>query len=194
MISLQLRDARLDFAILQKFPQRYHKIIVENAVHSDDEADEQKPEIYVIHTLRYRSRKENIFFWKLDQAMAKYQSNMGLTSQMRVCVLLKTLIQSENCKPPKGLPADFYSLKWFKGLMNMEKRMKVDIKNVAFLPNPEEALNPKKNPDESLSDKAFNKKYRDEVSKSYVIEEESVGKEVEDGEESIDLEGPSPDH
>ncbi|MBW0510554.1 hypothetical protein O181_050269 [Austropuccinia psidii MF-1] len=164
----RLRDARLDFAILQKFPQRYRKIIEENAAHSDDEADEQKPEIYVIHTLRYR--------------------------RMRVRVLLKTPIQSENCKPPKGLPADFYSLKWFKGLTNMEKRMTVDINNVAFLPNPEEALNPKKHPDESLSDKAFNKKYRDEVSKSYVIEEESVDKEVEDGEESIDLEGPSPDH
>ncbi|MBW0512290.1 hypothetical protein O181_052005 [Austropuccinia psidii MF-1] len=188
-----LRDARLDFAILQKFPQRYHKIIEENAAHSDDEADEQKPEIYVIHTLRYRSRKANILFWRLDQAMDKYQRNMGLSSRMRVPVLPKIPIQSENCKPPKGLPADFYSLKWFKGLTNMEKRMTVDIKNVAFLLNTEESLNPKKHPDESLSDKVFNKKYRDEVTKSYVIEEESVNEEVEDGNETIDLEAPSPD-
>ncbi|MBW0522041.1 hypothetical protein O181_061756 [Austropuccinia psidii MF-1] len=140
------------------FPQRYRKIIEENSAQSDDEADAQKLEIYVIHTLRYRSRKANIFFWRLDQAMAKYKRNMGLSSRMRVRVLPKILIQSENCKPPKGLPADFYSLKWFKGLTNIEKRMIVDIKNVAFLPNPEEELNPKKHPDESLSDKAFNKK------------------------------------
>ncbi|MBW0528210.1 hypothetical protein O181_067925 [Austropuccinia psidii MF-1] len=95
---------------------------------------------------------------------------MGLSSQMRVLVLPKKPIQSENCKPLKGLPADFDSLKWFKGLTNMEKIMTVDIKNVAFLLNPEEASNPKKHPDESLSDKAFNKKYRDEVTKPYVIE------------------------
>ncbi|MBW0482245.1 hypothetical protein O181_021960 [Austropuccinia psidii MF-1] len=118
---------------------------------------------------------------------------MGLSSQMRVCVLPKIPIQSENCKPPKGLPADFYSLKWLKGLTNMEKRMTVDIKNVALLPNPKESLNPKKHPDESLSDKVFNKKYRDKVTKSYFIEEESVNEEVEDGDESIDLEAPSPD-
>ncbi|MBW0472406.1 hypothetical protein O181_012121 [Austropuccinia psidii MF-1] len=106
---------------------------------------------------------------------------MGLYSQMRNHVLSKTQIQSENCKPQKGLPADLYSLKWFKG-------MAVEIKNVALLLNPEEALNPKKHPDETPSDKALNRKYRYEVTKSYVVEEE------EDGGESIDLEAPSPDH
>ncbi|MBW0559589.1 hypothetical protein O181_099304 [Austropuccinia psidii MF-1] len=100
---------------------------------------------------------------------------------MEVCVLPKTPIQSEILKPPKGLPADFYSLKWFKGCTNMEKRMTVDIKNVAFLPNPEEAQNPKKQLDGSISDKAFNKKYRDEVTKSYFIEDKSANEEVEDG-------------
>ncbi|MBW0466854.1 hypothetical protein O181_006569 [Austropuccinia psidii MF-1] len=50
--------------------------------------------------------------------------------------------------------------------------------------NPEEAINPKKYSDGSLSDKAFN-------TNTWT---KSVNKEVEDWDESIDLEAPSPDH
>ncbi|MBW0513729.1 hypothetical protein O181_053444 [Austropuccinia psidii MF-1] len=49
----KLCTARLDFAILQKFSKRNHKIIEEIGAHSDDEVHEKKPNFFVIKKLIY---------------------------------------------------------------------------------------------------------------------------------------------
>ncbi|MBW0523890.1 hypothetical protein O181_063605 [Austropuccinia psidii MF-1] len=191
----RLRDARLDFAILNKFPKRYRRIIEEIGAHSDDEADSKKKQIYVIRTLPYRSRKANVFFRKLDEMMASSQNKSQTTSHMRTRLLPKIPVQSAHKVAPRGLPLDFYHIKWFKGRNPMEKRTIPDLKSVAFLPNPEEALNVQNHPDEKLSNKAFNKKYWEESSKPYALQDESESEDDEEssGEdgESIDLEAPS---
>ncbi|MBW0556915.1 hypothetical protein O181_096630 [Austropuccinia psidii MF-1] len=77
----RLRNSRLDFAIVNKLPKRYRKIIEEISSHSDDEIGGKKNDVYVIRTLKYRSKKANIFFRKLDEAIATYEANMGITSR-----------------------------------------------------------------------------------------------------------------
>ncbi|MBW0536193.1 hypothetical protein O181_075908 [Austropuccinia psidii MF-1] len=185
----------LDFAILQKFPKRYRKIIEDIGSHSDDEVHEKK-ELYVIKRLHYCSNKANIFFRKLDQAISEYNKNMKITSHMRTRVHPKITIMSTNVAPPKGLPIDFYNPKWFNKLSMLEKHRIADSDNVAFLPDPQDLLQAKRNPDEKLSDKQFNKKYRELVIGAYDLSEtEEDAEEDKDSENSpdgsIDLEEPS---
>ncbi|MBW0542780.1 hypothetical protein O181_082495 [Austropuccinia psidii MF-1] len=155
----RLQDARLDFAIVNKLSKRYCQIIEETGVHSDDEQDEQKKDRYNICTLRYRSRKANIFFRKLDECMAGSANNLGGTTHMRNQVLPK---KTNRVKP---------------SLVN--QIMKANLSSVAFLPNPEEALNVRPNANGKLSTKQFNKKYHDIVAEAYEIktEEDSASEE-----------------
>ncbi|MBW0535607.1 hypothetical protein O181_075322, partial [Austropuccinia psidii MF-1] len=189
-----LRDSRLDYAIVNKLPKRYKRIIEEIGAHSDDEYDEKK-KVYVIKTLKFRSRKANIFFRRLDEAMVQAERNEGSITRKRTRCLPKIPIESTIVKPPKGLPIDFYSIKWFKKLEHSQKEAMADCNNVAFLLTPEECLKPKRHPDEKISDKNFSKKYRDIVVEPYELQEfesDESAKEESKG-ESIDLEGPSPD-
>ncbi|MBW0577667.1 hypothetical protein O181_117382 [Austropuccinia psidii MF-1] len=146
----RLRDTRLDFAIIQKFSKRYRRIIEEIGAHSDDEVDNTNNKRYIISTLNYRSRKANIFFRKLDEAIEQSQKRASLSSWQRLQVLPKVPVVSKNVAPPIGLPINFYNPQWFK-------KLTPDIQSVAFLPNPEESLMPKHHPDEQLLDKKFNK-------------------------------------
>ncbi|OAV93952.1 hypothetical protein PTTG_27157 [Puccinia triticina 1-1 BBBD Race 1] len=57
----RLRDARRDFAILNKYPKRYRDILEPISAHSDDEKVEGKG-FYKIKTLPYRSNNANRFF------------------------------------------------------------------------------------------------------------------------------------
>ncbi|MBW0529363.1 hypothetical protein O181_069078 [Austropuccinia psidii MF-1] len=191
----RLRTARLDFAILQRFPKRYRKIIEEIGGHSDDEVHEKKPNVFVIKKLIYRSRKANIFFRKLDEAMVEYHENMGTASHMRTRVHPKVPIESKS-PPPKRPPINFYSSKWVKKLSRVKQCAILDASNVAFLPIPEDLLASKPNPDERLSDKAFNNKFLQMVLSEYKIKEDTtVVEEADSGSESegnsIDLEAAS---
>ncbi|MBW0460606.1 hypothetical protein O181_000321 [Austropuccinia psidii MF-1] len=187
----RLRNARLDFAILQKLPKRYRKIIEDIAAHSDDKVGGKKNDVYVIRTLGYRSKKANIFFRKLDEAIAAHESHLGIVSRRRTRVLPRVPIVSKNTIPPKGLPMDFYNLKWYKTLSPIEKRMYIDRTNVAFLPDAAQSLEAKRHPDEKCSDKQFNDKCKEDVLKLYEVSEDEEDEEGEDGGESIDLEAES---
>ncbi|MBW0522689.1 hypothetical protein O181_062404 [Austropuccinia psidii MF-1] len=116
------------------------------------------------------------------------------SSHKCVRVLPKVPIASKNVNPPKGLPIDFYSLKWFKLQNTMHKRTIPDWRSVAFLPNPEESLEVKTHPDERLSDKLLNKKFHEAAVQLYPIPDEEHSEDNLDGkdeESSIDLEAPS---
>ncbi|MBW0514309.1 hypothetical protein O181_054024 [Austropuccinia psidii MF-1] len=82
-----------------------------------------------------------------------------------------------------------------KAQTEMRRRTIPDWNSVAFLVNPEESLEGQVHPDEKLSDKGFNKKFREAILKAYPIpvqndhSEEDLEIENEGG--SIDLEAPS---
>ncbi|MBW0501221.1 hypothetical protein O181_040936 [Austropuccinia psidii MF-1] len=109
---------------------------------------------------------------------------------MCVHVQPRVPINSTNAAPPRGLPIDFYSPTWFKGLRHIEQCSIVDPGSVAFLPNVKDSVQPKPHPDETLSDKQFNKKYHEEVLTEYDIQEseESISDRDGNEEHSIDLE------
>ncbi|MBW0464127.1 hypothetical protein O181_003842 [Austropuccinia psidii MF-1] len=155
-----LQDIRLEYAILQKFPKRYCRIVEEIGAHSKDEGHETKTKkVHVIKRLPYHSKKENIFFRKLDESMEEYYRHMEIVSHMCVRVQPRVPINSTNAELPRGLPIDFYSPKWFKDLSCIEQRSIVDSGSLAFLPNVKDSVQPKAHPNEKLSDKQFNKKY-----------------------------------
>ncbi|MBW0564561.1 hypothetical protein O181_104276, partial [Austropuccinia psidii MF-1] len=187
----RLRDARQAFAIVHKFPKRYCRITDDIASHRDDEEYPKGSKKYAICTSLYCSRQANIFFQNLVAMMAKEDK----TNRSRLRVLPKVPVVSQNSDPPKQLPIDFYNVKLFKAQTEMRRRTIPDWNSVAFLENPEESLEGQVHPDEKLSDKGFNKKFREAILKAYPMpvqndhsEEDS---EIENEGGSIDLEAPS---
>ncbi|MBW0505481.1 hypothetical protein O181_045196 [Austropuccinia psidii MF-1] len=127
--------------------------------------------------------------------MVQAERNEGNITCKQTHFLPKIPIESTIVKPPKGLPVDFYSIKWFKKLEHSQKEAMADCNNVAFLLTPQKFLKPKCHPDEKISDKNVSKKYRDIVVEPYELQEfgsDESAKEESKG-KGIDLEGPSPD-
>ncbi|MBW0504155.1 hypothetical protein O181_043870 [Austropuccinia psidii MF-1] len=127
--------------------------------------------------------------------MVAYEKNLGIVSRRRTRVLPRAPIMSKNVVPPKGLPMDFYNLKWYKSLSHYEKRIFPDRKNIAFLPNAGDCMQAQRHPDEKLTDKQFNEKYRGPIEKVFEISDEGEDTDEDednDGDnESIDLEATS---
>lgn len=202
-IFVQLRDARVRFASDNKFPKRYQKILAPITAHSDDEYDEERG-LFVIKTLSYRSKNAGRFFRQLDRRMIAAAKNEP-GNRRRIRRLPKNAIMSKFTVAPKGLPLDFYDVAWFKSLGAAQQQMIPD-RTVAFLPDAKQSLLPKdvRNPDESLNDKVFNRKYWEILAEPYGVlprDDDSSDSDAttnandDDDEESegIDLEGPSPD-
>ncbi|KAA1127223.1 hypothetical protein PGTUg99_031925 [Puccinia graminis f. sp. tritici] len=201
----RLRDERRNFAILNKFPQRYRNILEPIGAHSDDEKVEGKG-FYKIKTLPYRSNNANRFFRRLDIVMMKAaeQDPLARSSRRRVRRLPREPQMSSYKAAPKGLPIDFYHPKWFNELVPAQQHSIPDRTRIAFFPNANESLLPKteKNPDEKMADSTFTKKYWELVVEPYgLLEEESSEEEEVAGEtqgggqdeegEGIDLTQPS---
>ncbi|MBW0476242.1 hypothetical protein O181_015957 [Austropuccinia psidii MF-1] len=122
--------------------------------------------------------------------MLQYRKNMGMVSQFCTRVLPKDPVASSFTTPPIQLPNDFYNIRWFKHLSQLQKKKIVNISSVAFLPDPEDSLKAKRHPDEKCSDRAFSKKYYDEVVGLYELQEDEEDRnQSDDG--SINLEAPS---
>ncbi|EFP93885.2 uncharacterized protein PGTG_19898 [Puccinia graminis f. sp. tritici CRL 75-36-700-3] len=193
----RLRDERRNFAILNKFPQRYRDILEPIAAHSDDEEVEGKG-FYKIKTLPYRSNNANRFFRRLDVVMKKAaeQDPLRKSSRRRVRRLPKEPQESLYKAAPKGLPIDFYHPKWFNELVPAQQHSIPDRTRIAFLPNANESLLPKseKNLDEKLKDSTFTRKYWEVVEESSEEEENAAEDQVNgqgDEGEGIDLTQPS---
>ncbi|MBW0471029.1 hypothetical protein O181_010744 [Austropuccinia psidii MF-1] len=117
------------------------------------------------------------------------------TNRSCLGVLSKIPVVSQNLDPPKKLPIKFFNVKWFKEQTEMHRRAIHDWNSVAFLENPEESLEGQVHPDEKLSDKGFNKKFREAILKAYLIpvqnENSEEDSEIENEGGSVDLEAPS---
>ncbi|KAA1079345.1 hypothetical protein PGT21_008685 [Puccinia graminis f. sp. tritici] len=159
----RLRDARVEFAVVSKFPKRYQDILAPIAAHSDDELDGKKG-FYKIKTLCYRSKNASKFFRALDIAMKKAaEQDPSTHGKRRIRKLPKTPVPSKYTVAPKGLPIDFYDPQWYQQLSEVQQKTIPNTQMVAFLPNASESLQPKKqrHPDEKLKDSSFNRKYWD---------------------------------
>lgn len=201
-----MRNERRDFAILNKYPQRYITVLSQIGAHSNDEEVPGKG-FYMIKTLPYRSKNANKFFNRLRQVMLKAseQDPLAIKSQSRVRLLPKAPVESRFKTAPKGLPIDFYSPQWFKELPPALQNTIPNTQALAFLPDASKSLFPKdkKHPNEKLADSTFTKKYWEFQEEPYGLLHESSDEEEpenkrggtitdEEG-EGIDLTQPSPD-
>ncbi|KAA1115239.1 hypothetical protein PGT21_033987 [Puccinia graminis f. sp. tritici] len=198
-----LAASRLEFATLNKFPQRYIKILPPIAAHSDDEVQEGKG-FFKIKTLPYQSKNANRFFRRLDIRMLK-AAKKDPSKRCRIRKLPKNPEASAYTAAPKGLPIDFYDPEWYHNLTPAQQQLIPDLTNVAFLPNANESLLPKtqRHPHKSSKDKTFTRLYFEQLAEPYGLVGSTTSKESgdEEGEgegddeegEGIDLDGPSPD-
>ncbi|KAA1075509.1 hypothetical protein PGTUg99_019153 [Puccinia graminis f. sp. tritici] len=162
----RLCKSRHAYAVANKFPERYIRILNNTLAHSDDEFSPEH-NIYIIKTLRYRSNNANIFFRRLDVEMLKADQLSGKQGRKRVRKLPKAPMASTFTKPPIGLPLDFYHCGWIKSLKETDQRLIPDSESVAFLPDAKLSLLPTRVPDEKLGDQAFCAKFRDLLVEPY---------------------------
>lgn len=158
----QLAESRYEFAVTNKLPARYKKILMQPHAHSDDEYEEVN-KIYVIKTLKHRSRNANKWMRRYVVWMERANQRAGKTNQLCVRKLPRVPKPSKYNAPPLQLPIDFYGPKWFNGLTPNEKEKMVKHDQVALLPDAAESFipPPHTHPDEKISGKKFNAKYYD---------------------------------
>ncbi|MBW0576441.1 hypothetical protein O181_116156 [Austropuccinia psidii MF-1] len=70
---------------------------------------------------------------------------------------------------PKGLPLDFYDVKWYNSKLPAQRQNIADWKKVAFLQNPK-CLLEFTSPDEKIGDRSFNDKNWEVLAKDYNLE------------------------
>ncbi|EFP79891.1 uncharacterized protein PGTG_05116 [Puccinia graminis f. sp. tritici CRL 75-36-700-3] len=182
----RLAASRLEFAIINKLPERYQKILTPISAHSDDEAVEGKG-FFKIKTLPYRSDNANRFFRQLDILMikaAEQQPNI----RRRIRKLPKNPEMSTYTAAPTGLPIDFYDPKWYLELTSSQQQKIPDLTNVAFLPDASKSLLPKAQ--RHLNPYGLVASTTSEDSDGEGGEE---GEDENDEGEGIDLDGTSPD-
>ncbi|KAI7967764.1 hypothetical protein MJO29_001041 [Puccinia striiformis f. sp. tritici] len=166
----RLRDKRLDYAIVNKFPKRYRAILEPISAHSDDEKEEGN-RFFTIKTLMFRSKNANRFFRRLDAVMLKAseQNPSAQGSRRRIRRLPRTPVMSTSLVAPKGLAIDYYGPKWYNEL-DLAQQKKIPNRSIlAFLRNASESLQPKdeRHPDEKLSTRSFTKKYWEVLAEPY---------------------------
>ncbi|KAI7965085.1 hypothetical protein MJO29_003183 [Puccinia striiformis f. sp. tritici] len=166
----RLRDERLDYAIVNKFPKQYRAILEQISAHSDDKKEEGN-RFFTIKTLPFRSRNANRFFRRLDTVMLKSaeQNFSAQGSRRRIRRLPRTPVMLTSLVAPKGLAIDYYGPKWYNEL-DLAQQKKIPNRSIlAFLPNASESLHPKdkRHPDEKLLTRAFTKKYWEVLAEPY---------------------------
>ncbi|KAA1076369.1 hypothetical protein PGT21_004472 [Puccinia graminis f. sp. tritici] len=182
----RLRDAQKEFAILNKFPQRYVDILSHIGAHSDDKHDERK-NVYKIKTLVYCSKNASKFIRALDIAMKNAaEQDPSSNQKRRVHQLPRQPVISTFTAAPKRLPIDFYDPSWYHKLVPAQQKTIPDTHNVAFLPDASQSLLPKKqrHPDEKLTDRSFTRKYWDILVEPYGLLGEDSSDDSDDEEAS----------
>ncbi|KNZ52066.1 hypothetical protein VP01_3705g1 [Puccinia sorghi] len=149
----KLQDTQLKFALAQRLPKKYQRMISDVNAHSDDEYNPSKG-CYYIKKLKFQLENATQFFHRLDAAM--------LVSD-----------QLEKKQPPKGLPLDFYDPDWFKNLLPQQRIDVADTHQVSLLPNATHLLQGKQVPSEKLTKKQFNAKFFDQLSAPYDLTQKS---------------------
>ncbi|KNZ52065.1 hypothetical protein VP01_3706g2, partial [Puccinia sorghi] len=178
----QLRDTRLKFALAQRLPKRYQRMISDVNAHSDDEYNPSKG-CYYIKTLKFRSENATRFFRRLDAAMLVSDELEQKRVQRRKRIPSPRPAASIFSKPPKGLPLDFYDPDWFNNLLPQQRIDVADTRQVALLPDATQSLQGKQVASEKLTDKQFNAKFFDQLSAPYDLTHEI---ENNDDEEETD--------
>ncbi|MBW0560693.1 hypothetical protein O181_100408 [Austropuccinia psidii MF-1] len=164
----KLRDTRYRFAINQNLPKQYIQVISPIQAHSNDEYYEPK-NAYIARNLPFRSESANIFMRKLDRLISKTENDEGKRSQGRYRIHVKNPPQTMFPTAPKGLPLDFYDIKWYNSKLPAQRQNIADWKRVAFLQNPK-CLLEFTSPDKTIVDQSFNDKNWEVLAKDYSLE------------------------
>ncbi|KAH9471667.1 hypothetical protein Pst134EA_005548 [Puccinia striiformis f. sp. tritici] len=182
----RLRDARKDFAIINKFPKRYVDVLSHIGAHSDDEFDADR-NIFKIKTLTYRSKNAGKFIRALDIVMKiAAQQDPSSNRKRRVRQLPRQPVISTFTTAPKGVAIDFYDPTWYHNLVPAQQKTIPNSQAVAFLPDASQSLQPKKqrHPDEKLTDSSFTRKYWDILVEPYGLLGEDSSDDSESEEEA----------
>ncbi|KNZ62463.1 hypothetical protein VP01_1267g4 [Puccinia sorghi] len=114
-------------------------------------------------TFKFSTSSQNVIWTCWNQSRP--------TAMMSLMQLSKTLAKTSLPfkMAPKGLPIDFYSPKWFLGLVYSQQQSIRDMTHIGLLPNAKQSLLPKPHthPDEKLADSTFTKKYWEVVAEPY---------------------------
>ncbi|KAI7947786.1 hypothetical protein MJO28_009694 [Puccinia striiformis f. sp. tritici] len=169
----RLRTDRYKFAVNNKYPNRYLKMINDINANSDDEWD-PLAKCFSIRTLSYRSHSGNIFFRRLDQVMRDSVHSRGNSPGKRTRRLPQQPIISTTKIVPIHLALDFYHQGWLRDKSISEQQSIPDVTQVAFLPDPTRSLlpenHPRHNPEERLNDSDFNQLYLKDLIKLYGLD------------------------
>ncbi|MBW0562999.1 hypothetical protein O181_102714 [Austropuccinia psidii MF-1] len=106
---------------------------------------------------------------KLDRLILKIENDEGKKSQGRYQIHVKTPPQTIFPTAPKGLPLDFYDIKWYNSKLPAQRQNIAGWKKVAFLQNPK-CLLKFTFPDKKIGDQSFNDKKWDVLAKEYNLE------------------------
>ncbi|KNZ55837.1 hypothetical protein VP01_2568g3 [Puccinia sorghi] len=101
--------ARLKFALAQKLPKQYQRIISNVSAHSNGEYDSKKG-LYVIKTLKFQSENTSKFFHRLVAA----------------------ILVSDELEQKHGPLLDFYDPAWFNNLLTQQR---IDVTDTGALIN-----------------------------------------------------------
>ncbi|MBW0586986.1 hypothetical protein O181_126701 [Austropuccinia psidii MF-1] len=94
---------------------------------------------------------------KLDHLISKTENDEGKRSQGRYQIHVKNPPQNIFPTAPKGLPLDFYDVKWYNSKLPAQHQDIADWKKVVFFQNPK-CLLEFTSPDKKIGDQSFNYK------------------------------------
>ncbi|MBW0571155.1 hypothetical protein O181_110870 [Austropuccinia psidii MF-1] len=106
---------------------------------------------------------------KLDRLISKTENDEGKRSHSLYQIHVKNPPQTISPTAPKGLPLDFYDVKWYNSKLPAQHQNIADWKKVAFLQNPK-CLLEFTSPDEKICDQSFNYKHWEVLAKEYNLE------------------------
>ncbi|MBW0589510.1 hypothetical protein O181_129225 [Austropuccinia psidii MF-1] len=187
-VRLRLKNLRYTFAVSQKFPRRYLKILENVDSHSDDERIPGSNK-YHIKTLECQSKNASLLMRRVDEEIFKAEKDNGKTSNRRERLIPDEPLKSICTGVPKGLPINFYDPCWFNSLSARQKTLIADAFNIAFLPDASQSLRGIQHPNERLGDKKFTNKYWDQViDRDDISHEIPTEEELNDSDEELDTE------
>ncbi|PLW38249.1 hypothetical protein PCANC_14910 [Puccinia coronata f. sp. avenae] len=165
----QLCKRRFKFLVNHNFPKRYLDIIKPVQAHSDDEYFPDR-DVYVVKKLPFRSNTANVFFRRLDEVIRQFKLEDGKRrAPTRHCVQVRNPAKKIFPKAPKGMPLDFYNVKWFNNKLPAQRQNLANLNTVAFLENPLNSLW-FKGALEKVGNQRFTKKRWDSASKDYNLD------------------------
>ena len=172
-----------------KAPQRYIDIVSDPKATSDDECDDNDPELHIVKRKPERSTAANHFIEKLDLQRRHDAAQMpGGRRQGRNRIRRADAPISSMTELPAAMPIDYYEPAFFGSLSMLVKQRAANANRIAFPCDIREILCGPRSANEKLSDTGLFKKFGSQVLALYNLADEDEGDYEEDRAEEEDLE------